>query len=185
MFLDYVELGYDHILDPKGYDHILFIIALVIGYQFSAWKQILWLITAFTLGHMLTLFLSGMHIVNISADLVEKLIPITILITAISNLVKSEKNKDLGLFKYVIALLFGLIHGLGFSNFFRSLSDPKESILFPLLSFNIGVELGQILIVLIVLMFMYVMSKLEICMNYVRVVVSLLIAAEALRIIWL
>ena len=153
----YTELGFDHILDPQGYDHILFVVALCAIYLIQDWKKVLILVTAFTIGHSLTLALSSLKIVNISASLVEKLIPITIILTCIYNIWKARTNlpskqstvrEEKVMANYVLALGFGLIHGLGFSNFFKAMLGRDESIVMPLLSFNIGVELGQIVIVL-------------------------------------
>lgn len=149
MFATYFELGFDHILDLKAYDHILFVVALCAVYRPKQWKHILILVTAFTIGHSVTLALSGLRIVNISADLVEFLIPLTILATALFNILKKEDTHQKIMFNYGLAGFFGLIHGLGFSNYFRALLGKEENIIQFLLPFNIGVEVGQIIIVLI------------------------------------
>lgn len=151
MIWEYVRLGTDHILDKNGYDHILFVIALCSIYLFKDWKKVLVLVTAFTIGHSLTLALSSFKVVNISSSLVETLIPVTIIITCIFNVFHKEKSNFSMRFNYLLAMIFGLIHGLGFSNFFRALMFEGENIVLPLLSFNIGVEIGQIVIVLLVL----------------------------------
>jgi len=156
----YLELGIDHIADLHGYDHILFVTMLCAVYTFKDWKRVLILVTAFTIGHSLTLALASLDIIRVSADLVEFLIPVTIFITAVANMVvvKPTDTVPVPLFNiaakinYAMALFFGLIHGLGFSNFLRSLLGAHDSIAIPLLAFNIGVELGQILIVLCVLL---------------------------------
>lgn len=149
----YLKLGIDHIADLEGYDHILFIIALTIVYPFKAWKKLLILITAFTIGHSLTLLLATLNIIKIPTDLIEFLIPVTIFITAFGNtLQKSDKFYTTShRFKYGAALFFGLIHGMGFSNYLRSLLSEEENLWLPLLSFNMGIELGQILIVLVIM----------------------------------
>lgn len=148
MFSTYLELGFTHILDIEGYDHILFIIALCAVYKTHQWKQILVLVTAFTIGHCVTLALSALRLVVFPAPIIEFLIPLTILITALFNVSREESlDKSINL-NYLLALFFGLIHGLGFSNFFRALLGKEEDIVQPLLAFNIGVELGQIIIVL-------------------------------------
>ena len=154
MFFDYLKLGLDHILDPNGYDHILFVTVLCALYDPKQWKKILLLVTAFTLGHSLTLALAALDIISINPSLIELLIPITIIITAIFNIYIMSKNQasDKNIhFNYFIALIFGLIHGLGFSNYFRAILGSENSILKPLFAFNIGVELGQIVIVSLVL----------------------------------
>lgn len=149
----YIKLGIDHIADVQGYDHILFIIALTIVYPIRFWKKLLILVTAFTLGHSLTLLLATLNIIKIPTDVIEFLIPVTILLTAFMNTIqKSNKYQAVShKFKYGAALFFGLIHGMGFSNYLRSLLSEEDNLLVPLLSFNIGIELGQIIIVLVIL----------------------------------
>ncbi len=156
MFSTYFKLGFDHILDLNGYDHILFIIALCAVYAISQWKQILILVTAFTIGHCLTLVLSGLKIITISSELVEFLIPLTILITAIFNIVKGAPSEQKVRWNYILALFFGLIHGLGFSNYFKALIGKEENIVNILLPFNLGVELGQLVIVAFTLIAGYI-----------------------------
>lgn len=148
-FSTYFELGYQHILDILGYDHILFVIALCAIYQAQDWKKVLILITAFTIGHSVTLALSTLNLVNFRTDIIEFLIPVTIFITAFSNLLKKNGSPPAKFSSnYFYALFFGLIHGLGFSNYLKSLLGREESILTPLLGFNLGLELGQIIIVI-------------------------------------
>jgi hypothetical protein len=150
-FRTFLDLGFDHILDPNGYDHILFIIALCAVYKISEWKKVAILVTAFTVGHSLTLALAALDIIRVNKDLIEFLIPVTILLTAIYNVVPKpnrESSKLIGM-NYFIALFFGLIHGMGFSNFFRSTIMPgqENELISQLFAFNIGVELGQLIIV--------------------------------------
>ena len=147
MFLHYLEIGFEHILDLNGYDHILFIIALCAVYKTHQWKQILVLVTAFTIGHSVTLALSVLRIVAFPAPIIEFLIPLTILITALFNVSREETLEKKINLNYFLALFFGLIHGFGFSNQLRPLLG-EEGIAEPLLAFNVGVELGQIVIVL-------------------------------------
>jgi len=158
MFSIYLELGYDHILDVNGYDHILFIIALCAGYRYSDWKKVLVLVTAFTVGHSITLALSALDIVVFKAELIEFLIPLTILFTAIYNVLSLDKESSIN-WNYMLAMVFGWIHGLGFSNYFKALLGREESIVGPLLSFNLGVELGQVIIVLLILFLSYVFVR--------------------------
>lgn len=151
-FQAYLSLGYDHITDPNGYDHILFVIALCAIYAFRDWKKVLVLVTAFTLGHSVTLALSTLKIITYSSDVIELLIPITILITSLSNFSENSKGElKSPKLRYVLAASFGLIHGMGFSNYLRSLLGEQESIVLPLFAFNLGLELGQLLIVAIAL----------------------------------
>lgn len=165
-FFVFLQLGFDHISDLKGYDHMLFITALCAVYQFSQWRNLLWLVTAFTVGHSITLALATLNIVSINPDLVEFLIPVTIFITGLVNIVievRSRKafkaNKQGWYAKYSLALGFGLIHGLGFSNFLRAMLGAEDSLLTPLLAFNIGLEIGQILILIGVLVLSFLMVQ--------------------------
>src|SRR5687767_4476855 len=131
----YFDLGKDHIADLEGYDHILFIAALCLGYLPGEWKKILILVTAFTVGHSITLALSALKIINVSTELVEFLIPITIIITAITNLRKKDLEKTRRFSAvYFYAVFFGLIHGLGFSNYLKSLLGKDTNIVNQLLA---------------------------------------------------
>ncbi len=145
LFELYLKLGFKHIIDINGYDHIVFVLALCAGYSYTEFKKILLLVTAFTIGHSVTLALSTFNVVIISAGVIEFLIPVTILITAVSNLLPNKKQK--GRFIYFVTLFFGLIHGLGFSNYLKVLLGRETSIITPLLAFNVGLEIGQIVIV--------------------------------------
>ena len=150
----YFGLGKDHILDyQNGYDHILFVIALCALYQLRDWKQVLILVTAFTLGHSVTLALSTLDIVRVKVELIEFLIPVTILITAGSNIFKKEDTFTgrAVQINYFYTAFFGLIHGLGFSNYLKSILGRDHSIITQLLAFNLGLELGQIIVVAIFL----------------------------------
>lgn len=151
-FVLYLELGYEHILDIKAYDHILFVLSLCAMYQLKDWKKLLILVSAFTIGHSLTLALTSLKMIIISSQLVEFLIPITIIISCIFNFFEKENN-FLNKAKYILILLFGFIHGMGFANYLQALLGDEESILMPILSFNVGLEFGQILIVFFTLLF--------------------------------
>ncbi len=152
----YLRLGFKHIIDLGGVDHILFVLALTLRYIWSDWKKILILVTAFTIGHSLTLALSTLSLIDISVNWIEFLIPVTILLTAVSNfLVQDFEFKQQNSAHYGLALFFGLIHGLGFSNYLKSLLGKQDSLLGPLFSFNIGLEIGQILIVMAILAMSY------------------------------
>ena len=143
-FLLYTQLGLRHITDINGYDHILFIVAFSAAYAYADLLKLLVLITAFTLGHSLTLALSVLNIVAINANIIETLIPITILVTCLSNIFISKLNNKK---QYAIVLFFGLIHGLGFSNYLKAILGQSGNIILPLFSFNVGLELGQIIII--------------------------------------
>ena len=144
----YFKLGLQHILDLQGFDHILFILSLCAMYVARDWVKILLLITAFTLGHSLTLALATFEVVQIRSEVIEFLIPVTIAFTALATLIKPKPNSGKGIqLNYLLALFFGLIHGMGFSNYLRSLLGKEASIWQPLLAFNVGLEIGQIVIV--------------------------------------
>lgn len=150
----FLPLGFQHITDLKGYDHILFVVALCAVFRLKDWKKVAVLITAFTIGHSVTLALATLNIITYSIKLIELLIPITIVLTCIVNFFhKSDEpslnNEKPSYFRYPIAMAFGLIHGMGFSNYLKSLLGKEESIWQPLLAFNVGLELGQLVIVTI------------------------------------
>lgn len=155
----YFGLGLDHILDVNGYDHILFVIALSALYQIHDWKPVLTMVTAFTIGHSVTLALATLNVLNVNGALVEFLIPVTIVLTAISNLVNKSHDESGGSGKVnaFYAGFFGLIHGMGFSNYLRSLLGNEESIITPLFAFNVGLEVGQIIIVAIFLLVSFIL----------------------------
>jgi len=151
-FFLYFELGWEHILDWQGYDHILFVTAFCAIYSLTQWKQVLWLVTAFTVGHSVTLALSVFNQIRISTHLVEFLIPVTILVTALFNILVKKPKPATAKFSYGLALIFGLIHGMGFSNYLKSLLGKSTNIVGELFSFNLGLEAGQLVIVLVVLL---------------------------------
>lgn len=178
-FLAYLDVGFHHIIDVKGYDHILFVLVLCAAYEPKDYKKFLILTTAFTLGHSLTLALATLNIIKINADLIEMLIPITIMITAVFNYFDNQSLKgneqelskeNLGnkiknsafnaRLRYFLALFFGLIHGLGFSNFLRSLLLESKTLFVPLLAFNVGLEIGQIVIIMVLLIFCFIFVKI-------------------------
>ncbi|GAA5040340.1 hypothetical protein GCM10011506_40700 [Marivirga lumbricoides] len=162
-FKVYFDLGFEHILDINGYDHILFVLALAAVYLLRDWKKVLILVTAFTIGHSVTLALSTLNYVVIQPEVIEFLIPVTIFITAFANLFKKEKSlKQSGNMQlnYIFALVFGLIHGLGFSNYLKSLLGKNSSIVGELLAFNLGLEVGQIIIVVCFLIISFIFIDL-------------------------
>lgn len=152
VFEMYLELGLKHIADLKGFDHILFLISLMAVYQFKQWVKILKLITAFTIGHSISLALSVLNLVHFSIPLIEFLIPVTICLTALANIINRQKlSAEFYVYEYLVCMIFGLIHGLGFSVLLKSLLGLEASLVQPLLAFNIGIEIGQILIVFCIL----------------------------------
>jgi hypothetical protein len=157
-FWIYFQIGLKHVLDVDSYDHVLFLIALATPFSFKDWKRIVLLVSLFTIGHTMALLLSVFGIIAFKVSVIELLIPITILITAIYNLLtasKSNKNRGLNLI-FFITLFFGIIHGLGFSNYFKSiLGGSAVSKLLPLSEFALGIEAAQIVVVFIVLILSY------------------------------
>ncbi|WP_031530837.1 HupE/UreJ family protein [Dyadobacter crusticola] len=165
-FQAYLQLGFEHITDANGYDHILFIMALCTIYTLIDWKKVIILVTAFTIGHSVTLALATLGLVNIDPAWIELLIPVTIVITGVLNFFykipkgsfgKKEENSTA---RYGLALFFGLIHGLGFSNYLRALLGKEASIFSPLLGFNVGLELGQLIIVFVILSIAFVVIEI-------------------------
>jgi hypothetical protein len=160
-FWTFFEKGLRHILDLSAYDHILFLIALTIPYAFKDWKRLLLLITIFTVGHTAALLLSVFGMVIIKVNLVEFLIPITILIIAFFNLFtagKSSKQESISVIGFV-TLFFGIIHGLSFSGYFKTLvGGSTQSKLLPLSEFSLGIEASQIIVVFIVLILSYIVQ---------------------------
>ena len=160
-FWIYFQIGLKHVLDINAYDHVLFLMALTVPYAFKDWKRVLLLVSIFTIGHTLALLLSVFGIVIIKAEIVEFMIPITILITALYNIFtagKSASKENISVVGF-ITLFFGIIHGLGFSNYFKSIlsGNPSDKVI-PLLEFALGIELAQIIVVIAVLILSYVMQ---------------------------
>ncbi|WP_264535276.1 HupE/UreJ family protein [Flavobacterium sp. N1736] len=160
-FWIYFQIGLKHVLDIHAYDHVLFLIALTVPYTFKDWKRILLLVTVFTVGHTLALVLSVFGIIAVKVNIVEFLIPITILVTAFYHLFtagKATKNDGLNLI-FFVTLFFGIIHGLGFSNYFKTiLGGTATSKLLPLGEFALGIETAQLVVVFVVLLLSYIVQ---------------------------
>ncbi|QJX47323.1 HupE/UreJ family protein [Hymenobacter taeanensis] len=165
VFQTYLQLGFYHIFNLGAYDHMVFLLALCAPYVLRDWKPVVALVTSFTVGHSLTLALSTMGVVNYSPKLIEILIPITILLTCLANLLRAghpttrispNRRETVGplllTLPNLLAVAFGLIHGLGFSSYLRELLGHQSRPVLELLAFNIGVELGQLLIVSLILL---------------------------------
>jgi hydrogenase/urease accessory protein HupE len=152
-FILYFTMGLNHVLDFSAYDHILFLIVLTVVFNFNQLKKVVWLVTFFTIGHSLTLALSAYGVLKVRMDMIEFLIPLTIFITGVMNVLTAKKSatgkQNINL---VFALFFGLIHGLGFSNYFKMMVGKEEDKLLPLVEFALGIEASQIIIVLGILM---------------------------------
>lgn len=161
-FWVYFNLGLKHVLDINAYDHVLFLMALIIPYHFKDWSRVLVLISLFTIGHTIALLLSVFGIISVKINLVEFLIPITILVTALYYLFtagKTNKKNDNISFVAIITLFFGIIHGLGFSNYFKAILPGNASDkLLPSLEFALGIEAAQLIVVFIVLFLSYLVQ---------------------------
>lgn len=143
----FMTLGFQHITDPRGADHIVFLLALAAIYRFRDWRECVWVVTAFTVGHSLTLGLAVTGALNLPTALIEFLIPVTILITALENLFVRDRRAAIwgGRYRPLFAGVFGLVHGAGFANYLRSLFVDRIAV--PLLGFNIGLEIGQLIVI--------------------------------------
>jgi hypothetical protein len=156
----YFKLGWDHIISIDALDHILFVFVLASVYTIKDWKQVLILVTAFTIGHSITLALSTLNIIELETELVEFLIPCTIVCTAFINLIQKNYTPKNVRLNYFLALFFGLIHGLGFANTLRFMLANDQSLGWSLLGFNLGLEAGQIIIVFVILLIAYLFINL-------------------------
>ena len=160
-FLFYIQLGFDHVMDPSAYDHILFLTALALPFTFRSWKKVLILATVFTGTHCLSLALSAYGIFRVDTSWIEFLIPVTIILTALFDLLYTQKDADeMGMYLHVLATaFFGLIHGFGFSNYFNMLMATSEQKLVPLLGFATGIELSQVIIILAILLLAFLLQR--------------------------
>ena len=159
-FLFYLKLGWEHIISLDALDHQLFVLVLVAVFWLKDWKKILWLVTAFTIGHSITLAMSVLDLLRVPGAWVEFLIPVTIFITATDNILMRNRPKNLMQMNYYLALFFGLIHGMGFANTARVMMSEEQNIFWPLLGFNIGLELGQIVVVAIIFAVLFILVDL-------------------------
>lgn len=182
-FVFYFVEGWKHIISFDALDHQLFILALAVIYSFADWKKVLVLVTAFTIGHSLTLALSVLDIIRINSNLVEVLIPLTIVLTAAWNIFGAKGAKKINT-NYFLALFFGLIHGLGFANSIRMMLASDQSIAMGLLGFNIGLEAGQVVMVLLILLFTKLLvGVVKVPRKTYIVSVSVLILIVSLKIV--
>lgn len=187
-----VEYGMNHVLDINAYDHVLFLIVLTIPYLFKDWKRVFILVSVFTIGHTLSLSLAAYGVVSVSSQLVEFLIPVTILIVALYNVFTTGKGAQKGKVGvlFLSTLFFGLIHGLGFAREFRMFVGSSESKLVPLLEFALGIEIAQIIIVFVVLFLGFLFhtvfrfSKKDWIMVISSIVVGLVIPMLLANKIW-
>ncbi|MDB5253504.1 MAG: HupE / UreJ protein, partial [Flaviaesturariibacter sp.] len=181
-FRFYFGLGWEHIMSWDALDHIGFVLALAAVYLLRHWRQVAILVTAFTIGHSLTLALSTLRIISIPTKWVEFLIPCTIVFTALSNLVGQKDPSRTRRLNYFLALFFGLIHGLGFANTLQFLLAPDQSFGWGLFGFNVGLEAGQLVIVSAILLLSWlVVQRLRVPHRAWLMGISLLVLVFALK----
>lgn len=160
-FWFYCKLGIDHVLDWGAYDHVLFLSALTAPFTFKHWKKVVVLATLFTIAHCLSLLLSAYDIINVDVELIEFLIPLTILLTAVNNIVQvfmAQGKKNAYLLEFATTF-FGIIHGFGFSNYFNMLMSEEEEKIGPLLGFASGIEISQITVIFSILTLAFIMQS--------------------------
>lgn len=183
-FSMYFGLGWDHIISREALDHLLFIVALCVIYRFEDWKRVLILVTAFTIGHFLTLILSVTDVIRANSEWVEFLIPITIVTTALYNLFKPNLQSATATFPYTLALVFGLVHGLGYANAIRFVLVEEQSLGWSLFAFNLGLEIGQIVVVLTALILgELVLRNTPLQRRYWVVIVSSIVILVAMNMV--
>lgn len=179
----YFEIGWQHILSWNAVDHILFIAVLAAIYILRDWRKVLILVTAFTIGHSLTLGMSVYDVIRFNDKWIEFLIPCTIMVTAIFNFFIKDYTPRYLRLNYFLALFFGLVHGMGFANSIRFMLASDQQIAFPLLAFNIGLEAGQVAVVTIILLINYLMvSVLKISRKVWIVSLSVIAFTVALKL---
>ncbi len=155
----YFQLGWQHICNWEGYDHILFVTVLCGTYLLADWRKVLVLVTAFTIGHSITLALSVLNVIHVNTSLIEFLIPVTIVFTSLINILYKKRTSTTMRLNYSLALFFGLVHGMGFSNYLKSLLGTSTNITAELFAFNIGLEFGQVLIVISALLISFILIR--------------------------
>lgn len=162
-FIFFFKLGWSHIISIEALDHLYFIGVLAIIYSFNKWKQVLVLVTAFTIGHSLTLILSVLDLIRFNTEYVEFAIPCTIIFSAGMNMMAHKEISRAISLQYILALLFGLVHGMGYANAIRFMLFSGKGLGMALFGFNLGLESGQIFVVLLILFFVLVTQKYKIC----------------------
>ena len=182
-FIFYFKIGWEHIINWSAVDHIFFVAALAAIYMIKDWKQVLILVTAFTIGHAITLVLSAKNIITVNDKLVEFLIPCTIAITALSNLFLKTFTRRSVRINYFFALFFGLIHGLAFAQTLKFILAEDQSFWTAWVSFSVGLELGQILVVLLILLLAQLfVGVIKLNRHYWVIIISVVVLGLALEI---
>lgn len=178
--------GIQHITDLEGYDHMLFLLALCAPFAMAEWKKIVLLATAFTIGHSITLALAALDAIRFSSDLIELLIPITIMLTAAWNVISQQLfGAGRNWIRYTMAAFFGLIHGMGFSSYFRMMFNETADIVKNLFLFNLGVELGQIIIICVILLLVFMLNKVfHLQKKHISIALSAIAFCMAAWLVW-
>lgn len=180
----YLELGLFHVLDWSAIDHMLFLCALTVVYNFKDFKTVFWIVTFFTFGHTFSLVLSAFNLFNPPSQLIEFLIPTTIILTSLYNILDNKNNKN-NIFEYGFSVFFGLIHGFGFGNYFEMLTDSLDAKITPLIGFAFGVELSQLVVVLGILTINTILNKLNFISRTIYIkIVSVIIILVSLNLIY-
>lgn len=178
-FWFYVKLGFNHVLDWGAYDHILFLSALAVPFTFVSWKRVVVLATIFTIAHCTSLALSAFDVFTVDVGLIEFFIPITILLTALFNFIFVFRDaRDVGMYLHVlVTAFFGLIHGFGFSNYFKMLMAEEDDKVNPLLGFATGIEFSQVAIIMVILGIAFVLQ------DFLKVRRTIFIAVASILVI--
>lgn len=158
-FTAFVQLGFAHITTLDALDHILFLLALAAIYTVRDWRDILWVVTAFTIGHSITLVLAVTGLVRMQSNLVEFLIPLTIVATCVENVIARQRNSTARgrQWRPVLAGVFGLVHGAGFANYLQNVFADRIAL--PLVGFNLGIELGQVTVLMAVFAGLHLLDR--------------------------
>jgi len=181
-FVFYFKIGWEHIINWSAVDHIFFVAALAAIYLVKDWRQVLILVTAFTIGHAITLILSAKSMITVNENLVEFLIPCTIVCTALSNLFLKNFTPRSIRINYFLALFFGLIHGLAFAQTLKWIVAEDQSFWLAWFSFSVGLELGQIFVVLLILLLAQVfVGFFKLNRRYWVILISVVVLALALK----
>ena len=183
-FYSFFQLGFDHIINISALDHLLYIMALIAVFNLKDWKKVLWLITAFTIGHSISLFCSALYVFSLPINIVEFAIPFTILITAIINIIQRDKlTHAVFNFSYILALFFGFIHGMAFAGDIKHMLGD-DSIITAVFGFNIGIELAQFIVVFVLLAIGYLLqSKLSVTSKMWNIILSIMAGLYAIKMI--
>ncbi len=184
--LFYLRLGFQHVLDPSAYDHILFLFALAIPFGWKSWKKMLLLATVFTLFHCISLAISAYDLMRVDVRMIEFLIPVTIVLTALFNFFYLFRNADeTAVYLHLVATaFFGLIHGFGFSNYFNLLVADLESKNQPLIGFALGIECAQLLVIMGALLLMEVIRRIPgLNRNIALIAASILVVAVTIPLL--